>query len=110
MEFRLWLVCLLLAMAAIAESLPLDYSTIGLGCRPALGECDGLYGGPEMDSEINRRLLAANRRYISYGAMKRNTIPCSRRGHSYYNCTRSKKANPYKRGCSAITRCKRSTN
>ncbi|KFK44989.1 hypothetical protein AALP_AA1G329500 [Arabis alpina] len=60
----------------------------------------------EMDSEINRRILATTR-YISYGALRRNTIPCSRRGASYYNCRRGAQANPYSRGCSAITRCRR---
>ncbi|XP_010449887.1 PREDICTED: protein RALF-like 33 [Camelina sativa] len=60
----------------------------------------------EMDSEINRRILATTK-YISYGALKRNTVPCSRRGASYYNCRRGAQANPYSRGCSAITRCRR---
>jgi hypothetical protein len=59
-----------------------------------------------MDSESNRRILAA-RRYISYGALRRNTVPCSRRGASYYNCRPGAQANPYRRGCSAITRCRR---
>ncbi|XP_010504445.1 PREDICTED: rapid alkalinization factor 23-like [Camelina sativa] len=80
----------------------------------ALGDEDGdlFYGGGEMgaefemDSEISRRMLAA-RRYISYGALRRNTVPCSRRGASYYNCRRGAQANPYSRGCSAITRCRR---
>ncbi|PNX55436.1 protein RALF-like 33-like, partial [Trifolium pratense] len=56
----------------------------------------------ELDSEINRRILATTK-YISYGAMKRNTVPCSRRGASYYNCRPGAQANPYSRGCSAIT-------
>ncbi|KAM2237013.1 hypothetical protein FF1_012369 [Malus domestica] len=60
-----------------------------------------------MDSEINRRILAWRRRYISYGALRRNTVPCSRRGASYYNCRPGAQANPYRRGCSAITRCRR---
>ncbi|QCE11630.1 protein RALF-like 33 [Vigna unguiculata] len=60
----------------------------------------------EMDSEINRRILAS-KRYISYGAMRRDTVPCSRKGNSYYNCQPGAPANPYQRGCSAITRCRR---
>ncbi|GAU29364.1 hypothetical protein TSUD_31700 [Trifolium subterraneum] len=59
----------------------------------------------ELDSEINRRILATTK-YISYGAMQRNTVPCSRRGASYYNCRPGAQANPYSRGCSAITRCR----
>ena len=56
-------------------------------------------------SEMSRRILA-DKRYISYGALKRDTTPCSRRGASYYNCRPGAQANPYSRGCSAITRCK----
>ncbi|KAF9681564.1 hypothetical protein SADUNF_Sadunf05G0014800 [Salix dunnii] len=57
----------------------------------------------EMDTEINRRILATSK-YISYGALQRNNVPCSRRGASYYNCKRGAQANPYSRGCSRITR------
>ncbi|XP_057956906.1 protein RALF-like 33 [Malania oleifera] len=75
-------------------------------CRGTVGEC---FGGDEfeMESEISRRVLATRGRYISYGALQRNRIPCSRRGASYYNCRRGASANPYSRGCSAITRCRR---
>jgi len=59
----------------------------------------------EMDSEINRRILASTR-YISYKAMQRDTVPCSRRGASYYNCQLGEPVNPYRRGCSVITRCR----
>lgn len=44
--------------------------------------------------------------YISYGVLKRNSVPCSRRGASYYNCRAGAQANPYDRGCSGITRCR----
>ncbi|KAL8171747.1 hypothetical protein V2J09_023551 [Rumex salicifolius] len=74
------------------------------GCDGAMGEC-GLDGEFEMDSEINRRILATQR-YISYGALNKNTVPCSRRGASYYNCRPGASSNPYRRGCSAITRCR----
>uniref|UniRef100_A0A5B7ASX4 Rapid alkalinization factor-like n=1 Tax=Davidia involucrata TaxID=16924 RepID=A0A5B7ASX4_DAVIN len=74
-------------------------------CRGSIAEC--LAGNEfEMDSEINRRILAT-RRYISYGALSRNSVPCSRRGASYYNCRPGAQANPYSRGCSTITRCRR---
>ncbi|KAJ6767080.1 PROTEIN RALF-LIKE 19 [Salix purpurea] len=56
-----------------------------------------------MDSEINHRLLAQKTRYISYGALRANSVPCNRRGSSYYNCNQRQKANPYRRGCSTIT-------
>ena len=59
----------------------------------------------QMDSEINRRILA-DVNYISYDALRANKVPCSRRGASYYNCQPGAEANPYDRGCSAIARCR----
>ncbi|XWS14077.1 hypothetical protein CRYUN_Cryun36dG0092400 [Craigia yunnanensis] len=83
-------------------------------CRGSIDECLMLNGEESsdfdadfaMDSEISRRILATTR-YISYGALRRNTVPCSRRGASYYNCQPGAQANPYSRGCSRITRCRR---
>ncbi|CAH8328595.1 unnamed protein product [Eruca vesicaria subsp. sativa] len=105
----------------LAVNVAADFPPFETECRGTIAECsvsaalgdegELFYGGGmgaefEMDSEINRRMLA-NRRYISYGALRRNTVPCSRRGASYYNCRRGAHANPYSRGCSAITRCRR---
>ncbi|KAM0954362.1 putative rapid ALkalinization Factor [Dioscorea sansibarensis] len=59
----------------------------------------------EIGSELSRRILATSGT-ISYGALRRDTIPCSRRGASYYNCRAGAEANPYSRGCSAITQCR----
>ncbi|XP_059318338.1 rapid alkalinization factor [Lycium ferocissimum] len=73
-------------------------------CLGSIAECMAA-GEFEMDSESNRRILATTD-YISYGALQRNTVPCSRRGASYYNCETGAEANPYTRGCSAITRCR----
>ncbi|KAM5562272.1 protein RALF-like 33 [Rosa sericea] len=47
------------------------------------------------------------KRTISYEALKRNMVPCGQPGHSYYYCGISGQANPYRRGCSVITRCAR---
>lgn len=79
-------------------------STTRSPCDGSVGEC---LGGEEfeLDSEISRRILATTK-YISYGALQRNTVPCSRRGASYYNCQPGAQANPYSRGCSKITRCR----
>ncbi|CAN6185870.1 unnamed protein product [Urochloa humidicola] len=44
--------------------------------------------------------------YISYMALSRDSVPCSQRGASYYNCQPGAEANPYTRGCSAITQCR----
>ncbi|KAL6842064.1 hypothetical protein ACP4OV_028043 [Aristida adscensionis] len=57
------------------------------------------------DAESHRRALYG-RGYISYGALRRDSVPCSRRGASYYNCRPGAQANPYHRGCSRITRCR----
>uniref|UniRef100_A0A0E0EWM4 Rapid alkalinization factor n=1 Tax=Oryza meridionalis TaxID=40149 RepID=A0A0E0EWM4_9ORYZ len=44
--------------------------------------------------------------YISYDALFADRVPCSLRGASYYNCQPGAEANPYTRGCSAITQCR----
>ncbi|CAN4093091.1 unnamed protein product [Withania somnifera] len=73
-------------------------------CDGSIAECMAA-GEFEMDSVSNRRILATDD-YISYGALQRNSVPCSRRGASYYNCKTGAEANPYSRGCTAITRCR----
>ncbi|CBI36827.3 hypothetical protein VitviT2T_009473 [Vitis vinifera] len=74
-------------------------------CQGSIAECLAGRDEFEMDTEINRRILATTQ-YISYGALQRNTVPCSQRGASYYNCKPGAEANPYNRGCSTITRCR----
>ncbi|CAO2831967.1 unnamed protein product [Amaranthus hypochondriacus] len=82
-----------------------DSSMVSCQDDGIIGEC--LEDEFQFDSESNRRMLAS-RRYISYGALRRNYVPCSRRGASYYNCRPGASANPYRRGCSRIARCRRS--
>ncbi|AES71939.1 protein RALF-like 22 [Medicago truncatula] len=75
-------------------------------CTKTIGEC---LTDPEMmmmDSESNRRVLAMQKKYISYDTLKRDMVPCDRPGASYYNCHR-RQANPYSRGCEVITACVR---
>ncbi|CAO2181822.1 unnamed protein product [Urochloa humidicola] len=57
------------------------------------------------DGAVARRELDGGG-YIGYGAMGAGNVPCSYRGASYYNCRPSGAANPYSRGCSAITQCR----
>ena len=71
-------------------------------CDGEIGECTA-----EMDSESNRRVLVMNRGFISYETLKRDLVPCSRPGASYYNCRAAGEANPYHRGCEVITACAR---
>ncbi|RDX77752.1 Protein RALF-like 19, partial [Mucuna pruriens] len=63
-----------------------------------------------LDTESNRRTLEGQQRYISYGALRSNQVPCGNRGRSYYNCQQRGRANPYNRGCSTITHCARDTS
>uniref|UniRef100_A0A7N0T2F3 Uncharacterized protein n=1 Tax=Kalanchoe fedtschenkoi TaxID=63787 RepID=A0A7N0T2F3_KALFE len=63
-----------------------------------------------LTTESERRILAQAKKYISYGALKKNSVPCKKKGQSYYNCNSRQKANPYKRGCSKVTNCYRYTD
>ncbi|XP_062204195.1 rapid alkalinization factor-like [Phragmites australis] len=116
-------ILLLLAVAASASAaaslgagagdhLDLGFLSGGGGgrreCRGTVAECLAEEEEEELGSasaEGHRRALYG-RRYISYGALRRDTVPCSRRGASYYNCRPGAQANPYHRGCSRITRCR----
>lgn len=62
----------------------------------------------DLSEIISRRTLGQGDQYISYAALSKDSIPCNRRGSSYYsNCAHSQQANPYTRGCTAITQCAR---
>lgn len=104
-------ILLAISSSAVVAGAGDHHHHLGLGLVRAKSSCDGsiaeCFGANEFefDSEINRRILATSQ-YISYGALQRNTVPCSRRGASYYNCRPGAQANPYNRGCSAITRCR----
>ncbi|KAL5221673.1 hypothetical protein ABZP36_026386 [Zizania latifolia] len=105
----LLLAMMLLALsggAAAAGEVPLSWELGG-------GEDSfGFSSSSEVDTDaaadgaaVVRRVLQSQG-YISYGALRRDTTPCSVRGASYYNCRPGGQANPYSRGCSAITRCR----
>lgn len=122
MEVKLCVIFLFLALALamVAEASSFDATSWGLNdlshisvtSGTSVGDLIGDDNEMLMESESDRRQLrrAPTNRYISYGALKANRVPCGRRGHSYYNCQRRQKANPYKRGCSAITHCARDTD
>ncbi|CAI0437672.1 unnamed protein product [Linum tenue] len=59
----------------------------------------------EMESEISRRVMLMQRKYISYATLKRDMVPCDNPGASYYDC-HPRAANTYNRGCEVITRCR----
>ncbi|XP_073053842.1 protein RALF-like 19 [Primulina eburnea] len=111
MAFRVGLVIFLAALAAIAAhskeytiDMGFDVDTDGHGLVADALEMDEEL---MMDSESARRQLAQSR-YISYGALNKNTVPCNRRGASYYSsCRGHQRANPYRRGCTRATHCAR---
>ncbi|XP_010696047.2 protein RALF-like 19 [Beta vulgaris subsp. vulgaris] len=123
MASKLWLIALFLALMVVTESSSsFDDSTWGLSrltskgdgdlpimrtCNGRIGDCIGDEEEEAMDVDDARRQLAGRRRYISYDALKKNNVPCNRRGQSYYNCRSNARANPYNRGCSYITHCAR---
>ncbi|KAF9622026.1 hypothetical protein IFM89_029310 [Coptis chinensis] len=106
MLVMIFITTILLVISTIDASGIHQLSWIPTRCTGSIAEClseeNDEFG---MDSEISRRILAVTR-YISYGALNRNRVPCNRRGASYYNCKAGAQANPYSRGCSAITRCR----
>ncbi|KAL5701221.1 hypothetical protein ACHQM5_026582 [Ranunculus cassubicifolius] len=71
-------------------------------CQGSIGECESA-DEFDLDSEINRRILA-EKKYISVGALKANTVPCS--GGAYYGNCASNQANVYNQACTKITRCR----
>jgi hypothetical protein len=62
-----------------------------------------LNGNGTSAADGNRTAAAG---YISYGALRADSVPCDQRGASYYNCRPGAEANPYSRGCSAIAQCR----
>ncbi|XP_057533724.1 protein RALF-like 24 [Amaranthus tricolor] len=78
-------------------------------CDEKMGNCSNdvlMEEEFQVDSEINRRILGMQRKYISYETLKRDVVPCSTPGSSYYSCGATP-ANRYRRGCSVITKCAR---
>ncbi|KAL2556696.1 Protein RALF-like 33 [Forsythia ovata] len=89
------------ANASVADH-EISWMSTKPGCQGSMAECGELI---DMDLGINRRMLIANK-YISYGALQANSVPCSLKGASYYNCQPGGEANPYNRQCSAVTDCR----
>jgi Rapid ALkalinization Factor (RALF) len=91
-------VCVLFLLAFVISVSAGDTNWVKTGRR--LGDDAELEFGGSL-----RRVLATSD-YISYGALQADSTPCSVRGASYYNCRPGASANPYDRGCSAITQCR----
>ena len=108
-----------LAVAAASASAYVraaDEEAMIIGADDDVFGLGGVIGGRRRLDEINGTSPDANATsadanstatgYISYLALSRDSVPCSQRGASYYNCRPSGAANPYSRGCSAITQCR----
>ncbi|GMI65376.1 ralf-like 33 [Hibiscus trionum] len=106
---KLVLICATLIAAMAVDASGDHHQHPVLGWIPTRSPCQGsvaeCLAGEEFELDSGRRILATTR-YIGYGALQRNTVPCSQRGASYYNCQPGTQANPYSRGCSHITRCR----
>ncbi|PSS10227.1 Protein RALF-like [Actinidia chinensis var. chinensis] len=120
MGFRVAFLILVVTLAVVAESSFNNggfetVASFNMGshriatCNQQVGDCVEEEKEMMLGSEAARRVLA-QQRYISYGALRANNVPCSRRGQSYYNCNQRGRANPYQRGCSYITHCARYTH
>jgi hypothetical protein len=123
-QLRLRTATLLLLLAIVSSTATASALTVGgdlagavvmmrRSCRGTVGECmeeeyldeaaaDGMVTG----GGSKRRVLQGGSGYIGYDALRRDSVPCSNRGASYYNCRPGAEANPYSRGCSAITQCR----
>ncbi|CAL0300900.1 unnamed protein product [Lupinus luteus] len=111
MDSKPWLIFVLLALALMVAA---EASTMHEFGRTVMneGDIDLITDDNEflMSSETARRTLRGRRRYIGYNALRANKVPCGRRGRSYYNCQQRGRANPYRRGCTAVTHCARNVN
>ncbi|WCJ33143.1 ralf-like 24 [Euphorbia peplus] len=74
------------------------------GCSKKIGDSIE-EEGEMMESEISRRVLVMQKKYISYETLKRDMVPCEKPGASYYEC-HAREAHSYSRGCEVITRCR----
>ncbi|XP_074577900.1 protein RALF-like 33 [Curcuma longa] len=81
---------------------------VGGGWIPSLSGCRGTVVECLAENEFNLRFKASHRvlitsDYIGYKALRRDCVPCSRRGASYHNGLPGDQANPYSCSCSTIT-------
>ncbi|XP_031484146.1 protein RALF-like 22 [Nymphaea colorata] len=130
MAFRVPLILLLLAMAMVVATPKAEVASLGSNrwglsahnkvvnehrsCGGSIGQCMDLdeeeMSPPNSGGAAGRRMLYPQSGYISYRALRRNSVPCNTRGQSYYGCQKSAQANPYRRVCSMITHCARILN
>ncbi|KAG7011171.1 Protein RALF-like 34, partial [Cucurbita argyrosperma subsp. argyrosperma] len=109
---------LLLLLSAASAHLPVDTSlklmadALEWPTTISIPDLDHDHDHDDLHQDPRRSLFWSRvHYYISYGALAANRIPCPpRSGRPYYthNCYKARgPVNPYSRGCSAITRCRR---
>ncbi|KAL3821208.1 hypothetical protein ACJIZ3_007113 [Penstemon smallii] len=112
-SFRVGLVILVVAFAAMALVARSSENAVDMGALSYEADGHGLVADAlDMDDEMMMESESARRQlgrggYISYGALRRNKVPCNNRGQSYYNCRQHQQARPYRRGCTRATMCAR---
>ena len=85
--------------------LPADRAAAG--CRGSVGMCPASDEVRGLGKGAGASIMSADservRRRVHH--QQRDSVPCSRRGASYYNCRPGAQANPYRRSCSRIKHC-----
>ncbi|OVA14862.1 Rapid ALkalinization Factor [Macleaya cordata] len=109
--FTIYITTLTLSISTIDSTednqlgwIPMTSLSSSSTCEGSIAECqsDNEF---QMDSEINRRILAATK-YITPAAVKQDIVPCTIPGAPYSNCKHGAEANPYTGGCSPINKCR----
>ncbi|KAL1809061.1 hypothetical protein DCAR_0728587 [Daucus carota subsp. sativus] len=93
-------------LVALASAILADSSFIKFHENAELG-MNLRTGTDELEELLSSRRVLAGKARISYDALNKNKVPCNTRGSAYYNCQATGRANPYRRGCTAATRCAR---
>ncbi|KAJ8470421.1 hypothetical protein OPV22_024764 [Ensete ventricosum] len=62
-----------------------DELALGSNCHGSITECLARKEF-ELGTKTTRRIILAHSYYISDNALRRDNVPCSRHGASYYNC------------------------
>ncbi|PWZ29386.1 Protein RALF-like 1 [Zea mays] len=110
-------IAFLLAAAAAAAAAPLPGGSGGLpfpllpadpgaGCRGPVGTCPAGDEAPRISARPPP-WRSTSIPYVPGGQhQRRDSVPCSRRGASYYNCRPGAPASPYSHACSRIKHCR----
>ncbi|CAL9132244.1 unnamed protein product [Musa acuminata var. zebrina] len=95
----------------VEGQLPLGWNPSLSGCRGTIHRLAGYATSPASTSlsvsNTEKDYICLRWPFsVSRFALRRDSVPCSSRGASYYNCRPGAEVNPYVRSCSAITRCR----